>query len=236
MVARGDLGVELPPQRVPFAQDELIHLARAHRKPVIVATQMLESMIEHPRPTRAEVSDVSNAVRAGADAVMLSGETAVGKYPVEAVEMMDAIARQTEGTQWRQGAFGGFVRKDHGRPPVPVEDALAESTAQLSRDLLVRAILVISMRNHSTAVMSSSRPAAPIVAASPDPRANRIANLLWGVIPVTIDPADLNRPRSMAKRVCTELGLAEKGQVILMVKGFSSEPGKNTPSVTVITL
>ena len=94
-----------------------------------------------------------------------------------------------------QGAFGAFVRKDHG-----------------------------------------PRPAAPIVAASPDPLANRIANLLWGVIPVTIDPADLKRPRSMAKRVCKALSLAEKGQVILMVKGFSSEPGKNTPSVTVITL
>ncbi|MDX1514700.1 MAG: pyruvate kinase, partial [Gammaproteobacteria bacterium] len=106
MVARGDLGVELPPEQVPIAQHELIDHGRRKNKPVIVATQMLESMIENPRPTRAEVADVSQAVFGGADAVMLSGETASGAHPVAAVRMMNRIARHTEGYLWERGAFG----------------------------------------------------------------------------------------------------------------------------------
>ncbi len=235
MVARGDLGVELPPQAVPAAQDQLIDLARAHRKPVIVATQMLESMIEHPRPTRAEVSDVANAVRMGADAVMLSAETAIGKHPVEAVKMMDDIARQTEGNLWRQSAFGSLARIYETAGPIPIEGALSESVAQLSRDLLARAIMVISIRGRSMAVMSSSRPAAPIIGISPDYKSSCMACLLWGVIPVTVDPAAIDDPRSLAGKTALELGLAEEGQSILVVQGFSSDPERNTPSVTIVT-
>lgn len=234
MIARGDLGVELPPQTVPAAQDQLIDLARASRKPVIVATQMLESMIDHPRPTRAEVSDVANAVRMGADAVMLSGETAVGKYPVQAVRMMDMVARQTEGYLWGQGAFGSLTRKSEAAGPIPIEDAISESMAQLSRDLLVRAIIVISLTGRSMAVMSSSRPAAPIIGISPDEQASRAACLLWGVIPVVVDPADLENIQALARKTSLDLGLVEEGQSILVVQGFSSDPKMNTPSVTVV--
>jgi pyruvate kinase len=106
MVARGDLGVELPPEEVPVAQNQLIALARNKGKPVVVATQMLESMINHARPTRAEATDVSHAVVCGADAVMLSGETTAGEYPVDAVEMTDRIARQTEAHLWTSGQYG----------------------------------------------------------------------------------------------------------------------------------
>lgn len=236
MVARGDLGVELSPQAVPNAQEELIMLARKHRKPVIVATQMLESMIDNPRPTRAEVSDVANAVRSGTDAIMLSGETAVGKYPVAAVSMMDVIARQTEGHLWQHGAFETFFRKENVKPPIPIEDALAESTAFLSRDLRVRAILVVSMTGRSITVMSSSRPAAPVVGASPDPAATRAACLLWGVIPVTAEMGDLDDPQPYARKLVQDMALAEKGQTILVVRGFSQDPENNTPSVTVITV
>ena len=236
MVARGDLGVELPPQAVPNAQDQLIDMARSHRKPVIVATQMLESMIDHPRPTRAEVSDVANAVRGGADAVMLSAETASGKYPVEAVKMMDDIARQTEAYLWRQGAFGSLTRHCEIARPFQIDDALSESMAQLSRDLLVRAIIVISLQGHSLAVMSSSRPAAPMIGICPDHRSSRIASLLWGVIPVTVDPAEIDNPNLLARRIILELGLAIEGQTILVVRGFSSNPKQNTPSVTVVTV
>jgi pyruvate kinase len=234
MIARGDLGVELPPQAVPAAQDQLIDLARASRKPVIVATQMLESMIEHPRPTRAEVSDVANAVRMGADAVMLSGETAVGKYPVQAVRMMDMVARQTEGYLWRQGAFGSLARKSGAVTPIPIEDAISESMAQLSRDLLVRAIIVISLTGRSIAVMSSSRPAAPIIGISPDGKASRAACLLWGVIPVAVDPAEMENTQALARKTALDLGMVEEGQSILVVQGFSSDPKMNTPSVTVV--
>ncbi|MBW1841000.1 MAG: pyruvate kinase [Deltaproteobacteria bacterium] len=224
MVARGDLGVELPPQSVPLAQEQLIDIGRMYRKPVIVATQMLESMIDHPRPTRAEVSDVSNAVRSGADAVMLSAETASGKYPVKSVAMMDGIIRQTEGYLWRQGAFGSLTRKGDCARPIPVEDALAESAAQLSRDLLVRSILVICKQDRSVTVMSSSRPAAPIVVISIDPKISNIKNLLWGVIPVTAKPSDIDNFQSFARHIVKQLHLAKDGHNILVVQGFNDDP------------
>jgi pyruvate kinase len=236
MIARGDLGVELPPQAVPTAQDQLIDLARASRKPVIVATQMLESMILHPRPTRAEVSDVANAVRSGADAIMLSGETAAGNYPVESVRMMDDIARQTEAYLWRLDAFRSLIRRMQTTRPLLLEDAISESMSQLSRDLLVRAIVVISMRGRSLSVMSSSRPAAPMIGICPDRRSRCIANLLWGVIPVIADQEEIVNPNSLARRIVSEFGLASEGQAILVVRGFSSDPKQNTPSVTVVTV
>ncbi len=236
MVARGDLGVELPPQAVPAAQDQLIELARRRRKPVIVATQMLESMIEHPRPTRAEVSDVATAVHSGADAVMLSAETAAGKYPLQAVKMMDVIARQTEGHLWQQGAFSTLARKPGGKRPFPVEDALSESMALLSRDLMVRAIVVISKQGHSLSVMSSSRPAAPIVGICPDRRSACTACLLWGVIPVAVDSAEDQDPHLLAKEVVREKGLVAQDSTILVVRGFSNDPTQNIPSVTVLSV
>ena len=236
MVARGDLGVELPPQKVPNAQEQLIDLARKLRKPVIVATQMLESMTEHPRPTRAEVSDVANAVRGGADAVMLSAETASGQYPVQAVKMMDDIVRQTEAYQWRRGAFGSLSWHYNTPKPLPVEDALSQSVARLSRDLLARAVVVISLNDHSLAVMSSSRPAAPIIGVCPDYRSSCIANLLWGVIPVSVNLAKVDHPVSLARQIVLDRGLAVEGQTILLVRDFSSDPQENTPSVTIVTV
>ncbi len=236
MVARGDLGVELPPQAVPNAQEQLIDLARQYRKPVIVATQMLESMIDRPRPTRAEVSDVANAVRCGADAIMLSAETASGKHPVESVKMMDVIAHQAEGYLWHQGAFESLTRHAKTTGQSPIEDALAESTAQLSRDLLVRAIIVISLQDRSLSVMSASRPAAPIVGICADHKSSRIANLLWGVIPVTVELSEIHNSNTLARRLALELGLASDGQNILVIRGFSKDPEQTAPSLTVVTI
>lgn len=236
MVARGDLGVELPPQSVPVVQEQLIELARAQAKPVIVATQMIESMIAHSRPTRAEVSDIANAVRSGADAVMLSAETASGRYPVEAVQMMDLVAREAEAYQWQRGAFGKFTRHEGVPRPLSFEEALALSTAQLSRDLLVRSIVVLSRHGRSPAVMSASRPGAPIVAMFTDERLCRASNLLWGTIPVRADDSLFDDPRSLARAEVLKLGLAEPGQVILIVRGFSTDPESNQPSVTISTI
>jgi pyruvate kinase len=193
-------------------------------------------MVTHLRPTRAEVSDVATAVRAGADAVMLSAETAVGKYPVEAVKMLDDIARQMEGYLWKQGAFGSLTRKQQNVLPRAVEDALSEFMAHLSRDLLVRAIMVISLQGRSLAVMSSSRPGAPIIGICPDNHSSSIARLLWGVIPVTVDPQAIGDPHSLAKKTATELLLASEGDTILVVRGFSRDAKQNTPSVTVVTV
>jgi pyruvate kinase len=231
MVARGDLGVEMPPERVPIVQRALVERCRLVSKPVIVATQMLESMIHNPRPTRAEVSDVSTAVFLGADAVMLSGETAAGAYPVKAVEMMDRVARQVESWQFQDGAFHSITEDDKERPPpLPVHLAVARSTAQLSRDLRVRAITVRSQRGKSATVVSSTRPAAPIIALTMDERIMRRLSLLWGVIPRQVDRTDFGQPQNEARSQSVELGLAGPGDVILLLAGF----GKNEPTVTVL--
>ncbi|MEM7254989.1 MAG: pyruvate kinase, partial [Pseudomonadota bacterium] len=151
MIARGDLGVELPPEEVPVAQLQLTRQARQKNKPVIVATQMLESMVANSLPTRAEVADVSGAVQSGADAVMLSAETAVGEHPVEAVAMMDSVARHAEAYLWAEGSFDGFARRYEKPRPIPFGDAVARATALLSRDIKIRAIIAISRTGMSAA-------------------------------------------------------------------------------------
>ena len=223
MVARGDLGVELPPEEVPVAQRLLVDHARARNKPVIVATQMLESMIENPRPTRAEVTDVSHTAFSGADAIMLSAETATGEHPVLAVEMMNRIARQTEGYLWSEGAFGTFRRIENAETPIPFGDAVARSTALLSRDLMVRAIVVISGGGMSATTVSSARPASPVLAVSSDAQTCRRMNLMWGVIPVLAQEEALAEPIDLTRQLVSELELADPGNFVLLVKGFHQE-------------
>jgi pyruvate kinase len=230
MVARGDLGVEMPPQKVPLIQIQLIDRARAKAKPVIVATQMLESMVEKPRPTRAEVSDVALAVRSGTDAVMLSAESAVGKYPVPAVEMMDTIARETETYLWQAGGFRVLSQSQESAAPLPAEDALAKATAQLSRDIRARAIVVISKSGRTAQVMSASRPAAPIVATSPEAGTCRKTAILWGIIPRLVE-SEFDRPEELARHLARDLGLGDGGQNVLLVRGFGGDP-----SITVVTI
>jgi pyruvate kinase len=235
MVARGDLGVELKPEQVPVAQGQLIEMARAKFKPVIVATQMLESMIESPRPTRAEVTDISYAVSLGTDAVMLSAETAAGKHPVEAVRMMDRIARQTEAYLWRTGTYGAVVAKNQ-QPPLPIWGVMANATAHMSKDLMAHAVLVISQSGMSAATVSSARPAAPVVGITRNPDACRRMALLWSVIPVLVSEAGHENPNRLAKQVARDLGLAAPGEYVLLVRGFSSNPEFNTPSITALTV
>jgi pyruvate kinase len=234
MVARGDLGVEMSPEAVPLAQLRLVGAARSRNKPVIVATQMLESMITQPRPTRAEVSDVSTAVFSGADAIMLSGETAVGAHPAEAVRMMDRVARQVEGWQWTHGAFGMLTGPSEVAPPLPLHAAVARATAQLSRDLRVRTIAVISRTGTTGRVVSAARPAAPVLAVTPDPAACRRMILLWGTVPVAAEAAELQQATALARRLGLTLGLAEEGQFILMVTGFRPVAEESEPAVTVL--
>ena len=178
MIARGDLGVGLPAKKVPFIQDGLIETCISRRKPVIVATQMLESMIEHGRPTRAEVTDVSAACLSGVDAVMLSAETASGKYPIEALETMDSILRETE--SYRFFSRGGLFRDPLPRRGTGVQDAVSAAIAQLSRDLMVRCVLVETRTGCTAAVISSDRPSAPIIALTPSARVLQKLQLLLG--------------------------------------------------------
>jgi pyruvate kinase len=236
MVARGDLGVELAPEEVPVIQRQLIALARAHSKPCIVATQMLESMIEHPQPTRAEVSDVAIAVFSGTDAVMLSAETASGKYPVEAVAMMDRIARKVEAHVFAESRFKAEGTPDTVGPPAaasPMNEAIAVATAQLSRDLRCRAIVVVSVggTGATARVMSAARPGAPVVGAAATLRGMLQQSLLWGVVPRLVQRDELDAPEELACRLAVQLDLAAAGERVLLVQGFEA-----SPSITVLTV
>ena len=240
MVARGDLGVEMAPEEVPNIQERLVDLARARKKPVIVATQMLESMIGNPRPTRAEVTDVANAVRSGADAVMLSGETASGAHPLAAVKMMDKVVRHTETFLFHHGAFASFemfTPHPEARPrPLPTDDAVAEAAALLSRELLARGIVTVSRGGWSIGVMSAARPAAPLIGVSADIRIARRGCLMWGVIPA-LCPADaLDDLDALARRLAQDAGIASAGHQVLVVRGLSSDPARSTPSLSVLTV
>ena len=235
MVARGDLGVELKPEQVPVVQSQLIDIARQKFKPVIVATQMLESMIENARPTRAEVTDISYAVTLGADAVMLSAESAAGSFPVESVDMMDRILRQTEAYLWQHGEYdSGLSTSD--KKPVPLWNAMANASNGLARDLMARAVVVISQGGMSAATMSSARPAAPVVAISSRVRTCRKMALMWSIIPVLVEEDDMGDHHALAKKVARELELASSGDTVLLVKGFQPDPELNCPSVTVVTV
>ena len=235
MVARGDLGVELPPEQVPIVQRDLVRRARLKSKPVIIATQMLESMIENARPTRAEVSDVSHAVISGADAIMLSAETASGSYPVLTVEMMHRIAHQAEGFLWQEGAFGQLGSR-RSSPPLPFGEAMARATATLSRDLLVRAIFVISMSGMSASSTCSARPSAPVVAISSHPAICRRNALIWGAIPYLAESSELDNSIELSRRLARDLNLASSGEYVLLVQGFSANPMDSTPSVTLLSV
>ncbi|MEL0082478.1 MAG: pyruvate kinase [Gammaproteobacteria bacterium] len=233
MVARGDMGVELRPEEVPVAQDQLVLAARNQGKPVIVATQMLESMINTLQPTRAEVSDISHAVQSGTDAIMLSGETAAGAYPVKAVEMMDRIARHNEGYQWQIEASDEF-KSTTAIPPIPLHYAIANALSSLSHDLQVYCIIVISRGGTSALTVSSARPSSPIIAASSLAETCRRMNLNWGTIPVETDTDSFElNPRLASELAHTSFG-ATRGDRVLLLKGFNANPQLHAPSITTL--
>jgi pyruvate kinase len=204
-------------------------------KPVIVATQMLESMITSARPTRAEVTDVAHAVGSAADAVMLSGDTAVGKHPVAAVEMMDRIARQTESYTWQQSATTR-VETILSAQAVPFGDAFADAVAKLVQDTRARAVLVISNRGMTAATISAARPKAPVIAISREASTCRRMNLMWGVVPHLDENVGKSNPTSIARGVAKTLKLADTGEFVVLVRGFHSDPLMNTPTMTLITV
>lgn len=221
MVARGDLGVEMSPERVPVVQKMVIARARDARRPVITATQMLESMIENPRPTRAEASDVANAVFDGTDALMLSAETASGRYPVEAVEMMDRIITEAE------------ANIEHYPRPAPHRLDVAETTAELichaSEELQMKVIAVFTQTGPTARLVSKHRPRPPVVAFSPVQATRRMMSLYWGVMPRTIGAIrSLEDLEEMAERRLLEEGLVRNGDVIGIVAGTPFNVGGTT--------
>lgn len=180
MVARGDLGVEIPAEEVPLVQKEMIALCNRYNKPVITATQMLDSMQRYPRPTRAEASDVANAIFDGTDAIMLSGETAAGKYPVEAVETMARIALRTEaGLDYR-----ALLSRQSEQQQITITDSISQSVAHTALDLDCSAIITATQSGYTARLVSKYRPKADIIAVTPHAAVMRQLTLVWGVTPI----------------------------------------------------
>jgi pyruvate kinase len=229
MVARGDLGIELPLSRIPLIQKEIVSQCNRHAKPSIIATQMLESMTDSPRPTRAEVSDVANAILDGADAVMLSGETAVGRYPSEAVAQMDSIAKDVEA--------GGVIETPElvGFPeglPIPV--AVSQSAVDLARRLDAKAIITFTTSGFTARHHAASRPRTPILAVSPWETIVRRMALYWGVQAVTITQVGGTEDMiEQAKQAALDEGLAEPGDVVVIAAGLPLEVSDTTNLIQV---
>jgi pyruvate kinase len=223
MVARGDLGIELPIARVPLVQKQLLELAGWMARPSITATQMLDSMVSSSRPTRAEVADVANAILDGTDAVMLSQETAVGAYPVEAVAMMAAVAEQAESIapyeRWNQSR----VRRTHSDPAYTIAHNLCDAARELRLDALV----IPTLSGRSARLVSAHRPTVPIYALSPGKETVRRCGLMWGVQAASMPRHETTEAliADAARRV-VELGWCERGQRVGITAGLpSGRPG-----------
>jgi pyruvate kinase len=225
MVARGDLGVEIDFAKVPVAQKQIIQSANMHARPVITATQMLESMIEQPRPTRAEASDVANALFDGTDAVMLSGETAVGKHPELAVEAMARIARETERTtSFARGPTYDLPMLDHLRAGATrTEHAIAAATVEAVALLGAPAIVTLTKSGFTARLVSSYRPSVPIMGVCDDIRVYRQLALVWGVHPVLCrfhDEPNYQEIMGCAREALVHRGLAHRGDRVVVTAGL----------------
>ena len=216
MVARGDLGVELPLERVPSLQKQMTRLARRAGKPVVVATQMLESMIQSPVPTRAEVSDVATAVYEGADAIMLSAESAAGKFPVEAVSTMNRIGEEVE----RDPTYRGVLTAQRFPPEATAGDAIADAARQIAETLELSAIICWTSSGSTAIRVARERPKPPVVAITPNLATGRKLSLVWGVHCVVAEDAhDQDDMVDRAGSIAFRDGFAKAGQRVIVVAG-----------------
>jgi pyruvate kinase len=233
MVARGDLGVELLPEEVPPIQKHIIAKTRAIGKPVVVATQMLESMITSPSPTRAEVSDVANAVYDGADAVMLSAETAAGQWPVEAVTIMDRIAVKVE----TDSTYRERIHLTHTPPDATTADALSASCATIADTLPIEGIIVFTGSGGSARRVARERPAAPMLVLTPSPKTARRLALLWGTHAViTKDIGSFEEMIAKGKRMALRHGFGAAGTRLVALAGVPFGTPGSTNLLHVVTL
>jgi pyruvate kinase len=217
MVARGDLGVEMAPEKVPIAQKQIINNANRKGKVVITATQMLDSMVNNPRPTRAEASDVANAIFDGTDAVMLSGETATGRYPLEAVEMMNAIILEAEAHIKQWGHWQGSVLAESSDDA----ESIVLAARELAHDLDVAAIVVFTQSGRTARLMSKAFPRVPILGFTPEQETFRRMAIYWGVFPYLVPYADTME--GLLDHVDAAMIRAtpiKPGQKVVMISGF----------------
>ena len=236
MVARGDLGVEIPTEDVPLVQKKIIEMCRVRGKVVIVATQMLDSMIRNPRPTRAEASDVANAVLDGTDAVMLSGETASGNYPVQAVKTMRKILDRAE----KEINLWGNHKNNEQNPidleGIPVPDAVSGAAVLIARQIKAPAIISLSRSGLTARMISKHRPECPILGVTPSQQTWRELALWWGVQPVRLsEMSDINVAAREAITTCVNKGLLPEGELVVITAGVPVGRAGSTNLVEVLT-
>ena len=237
MVARGDMGVEIPAEEVPHVQKEIIKKCNAKYKPVITATQMLDSMIRNPRPTRAEVTDVANAIYDGTDVVMLSGETANGKYPLEAVKMMVKIAERTE-----REIKGHSVEYSNLHSKRSISSAVCNAAVQTADNLGAKAIICPTISGFTARLTSKLKPEAEIIGCSPDDNVLRKMQIYWGVRPIkTATEASTDKIIEHALVVSEHAGFVEEGDTVIVSAGIatSSDPSSKrglTNTMRVVTI
>ncbi|HVP10416.1 MAG TPA: pyruvate kinase [Phycisphaerae bacterium] len=229
MVARGDLGVEMSPEKVPMLQKRIIEMCNRKRRPVITATQMLESMVHESRPTRAETSDVANAIVDGTDAVMLSGETAVGAYPVKAVEMMARISEEVE----ERIEFKSYPPEDCTRT-----QAISEALRTIEAVLKPRCIVVLTSSGFTATSVAASRPRSPVVALTPEPRVYHGLNLVWGLKPLLVDgkAATFEELVKMAETTLRRRRIVSSGDAILVLGGVPAGQPRGTNFIKIHTV
>lgn len=233
MVARGDLGVELPAERVPGLQKQMTRLARRAGKPVVIATQMLESMIQSPVPTRAEVSDVANAVFEGADAIMLSAESAAGKYPVEAVATMNRIGEEVE----RDPTYRTVIDAQRPAPETTVGDAIADAARQIAETLDLSSLICWTASGSTALRLARERPKPPVVAITPNQTTGRKLSLVWGVHCVIAEDAhDQDDMIERAGRIAWRDGFARIGERVIIVAGVPLRIPGTTNMLRVATI
>ena len=216
MVARGDLGVELAYEDLPIIQKDLIKKAMRQGKAVITATQMLESMVHNPRPTRAETSDVANAIYDGTGAIMLSGETAMGKHPVESIATMSKIAERIE----RDIDYRLLFTQRENNPETSITNAISHATVTTAHDLQTAAILTVSMSGDTARNVAKFRPLCPIIACTPDPIAQRQLKIVWGVTPLLAkEKTDTSSLFNQAVEMALEGGYVKEGDLVVLTAG-----------------
>lgn len=231
MVARGDMGVEVPMEQVPILQKEMIKKAVAQGKHVITATQMLESMISNPRPTRAETTDIANAIFDGTTAIMLSGETAAGEYPIEAIETMDKIARKTE----ESINYIGRMRHIREDSTLDITTAISHATCQAASDIDAAAIVTVTMSGFTAEKIARYKPVCPIIACSTTVEVCRQMNLLYGVKPILIKEDDTSAEHlfQTAIKAAKRNGMIKPGDLVVLTAGLPLGIAGNTNMVRV---
>lgn len=231
MVARGDLGIEIDAARVPMVQKDLIRRSRQACHPVIVATQMMESMITNSRPTRAEVGDVSNAALNGADAVMLSGETSIGRYPLQAVKYMNHVLKEME--SWQNENLDALHNVDMN-PTYSPRRALANAAVSIVEDLDLLGLFVPTSSGITAGVVSAFRPVSDIYGICKDDATARILMIHWGIIPVVIPEQDTMNWEKMCQKVARQFNLSLKSRSVIVLSGFGKRSDNNQPVLKIL--